>query len=207
MNKQTISIIFVAIVGSLALFYKLKFKKMKLAYLARKEFEKWENKDELDPEMSDTLVKYWQSAGMIWITKNNISEYDNEWAWSAAVISYLAQQVEPEFPKSTAHADYTVEARERRKEGQLNYIAFNPDEVKPKIGDIIVKKRAGGYMGDLDGLYSTAKSHGDIVTDSKGDRLILTGGNLSNTMKETELKLNQNGYIKNQSDIIAIIKM
>ena len=171
---------------------------------ARNELEAWKNLNEQDSKAQEMLVEYWQDgAGWEWITNKNISDFAAKYAWSAAFVAFIMRLQYPVFPKSATHANYTVTARERAKEGKKTFIAFEPKNYKPKAGDIAVKRR--GYTGTLEGLKTTDKTHGDIVSEVNNGYITVIGGNVSNTVKESIIPT-ENGYITNKK-WFAIIKM
>lgn len=203
LDRKTVIVIVAvaALVIVLYIIYRMTRKAL-LVQRAKAELEKWRGKVETDPTMHDELVKYWEAAGFSWITPDNIQSYDNEYAWSAAFISYCVRKFYPGFPASAAHAKYTVFARERRKFNLQSMVAFEPSERKPRPGDIIVRGR--GYSGDLASLYPTAKTHGDIVISNNGSEIRAIGGNIGHTVKEVSFPAS-NGYLT--TDHFAVIKM
>jgi|SRR5690554_503434 len=202
-RKQALILITVAIIVAIFIFSKMKDKK-NIALDAQKEVDHWLNLTEHNPESHSRLVEYWQDgAGWDWIKDSNISAFASKYAWSAAFISYVVKKTFSEFPSSATHANYTVWARDRRNAGETKMIAYNTNEYKPTVGDILIKKR--GYNGNLEDLYKTAKTHGDIVIENNGNYLTVVGGNVSNTVKKTIVPL-ENGYITN-NNWFAIIKM
>ncbi len=171
---------------------------------AEKELLTWRDKKETDPSVQDILVQYWnEGAGWHWVNKSNIKQFDNEQPWSAAFVSFVVRQEFWDFPKSASHSKYVVWARERRKNGDTERIAYEISEYKPEPGDIVIKRR--GYTGNLTNLYIGATTHGDIVTKNTGDYIEVIGGNVSDTVKKTIVPA-KNGYI-NHNDWFAVIKM
>lgn len=203
-GKDKITIIVVIALGVIATFILyIMTRRILVAEQARAELKKWIGKTETDTSMHPTLVKYWKAAGFGWITKDNIPSYDNEYAWSAAFISWVVRKFYPNFPQSATHAKYTIYARERAKQGKTTVIALEPNQHKPRPGDIIVRHR--GYTGNLENLYESAKTHGDIVISNNGYTITAIGGNLGHTVKTTTVQAN-NGYL-NSSSHFAVIKM
>jgi len=204
LKQPTIIIIVVialAVIAAYIIF--IMTRKLLVAEQAKIELKDWEGKNETDKSMYPKLVKYWAAAGFDWIDSDNIESYDNEYAWSAAFICWVVRKYYPNFPKVATHAKYTIYARDRRKEGKTRVIALEPHEHKPRPGDIIIRHR--GYDGNLDNLYPTAKTHGDIVISNDGDTITTIGGNIGHTVKKTTVQAND-GYL-NSSSYFAVIKM
>lgn len=177
----------------------------KMVRLAKQELNYWNGRKETDPSVHSRLTEYWrEGAGWDWVKESNITNYDNEYAWSAAGISYVARKVYPIFPQAASHSKYTLWAKLRREAGEKKIIAFKPDEYKPKPGDIVLKTRAS-FTGNLDTLYQGATTHGDIVTEVGDTYVKAIGFNLSNTVKEVTMQA-QNGRITDPKHF-AVIKM
>lgn len=177
----------------------------RLVKYAKDELKYWKGQKETSTSVAEKLVDYWRlGAGWGWVTNNNIQEYDNEYPWSAAGLSYIVRKVYPWFPQSAAHSKYTLWAKQRREAGENKAIAYKPDEYTAKAGDIILKTR-GSFNGDLNSLYEGATSHGDIVVENNGSSVKAIGWNLGNTVKEVSYPAT-NGTI-NDPKHFAIIKM
>lgn len=178
--------------------------KKEIAIKAENEFLAWNGRKETDPFVLPMLLEYWQKgAGWKWVTKENIKEVASKYAWSAAFVAYIMRLEYSYFPLASTHAKYTVDARERRENGEKKFIAYEINEYKPEVGDIVVKKR--GYKGNLKNLISTDTTHGDIVTKVNNGNIEVIGGNVSNTIKKTVIPT-INGFITD-SNFIAVIKM
>ena len=102
------------------------------------------------------------------------SQYsDGSQYWSAVFISYVMSEADSEFPKSSAHINYIVEAMN----GKNGYEAFplkNNLKIKPEVGDVVCYGRTGGG------------SHCDIVYKVDAAKAYLIGGNLTKTVQNSE---------------------
>lgn len=204
LKKETVLIIVVvavAVVAAIILYFMTR--RFLVAQQANLELKKWNGKVETDESMYPTLVKYWAAAGFNWIDIDNIESYDDEYAWSAAFICWVVRKYYPNFPQAATHAKYTIYARDRKAAGKTSVVALEPSEHKPRPGDIIIKHR--GYSGNLENLYESAKTHGDIVISNDGNTITAIGGNLGHTVKKVTVNAND-GYL-NSSSHFAVIKM
>ncbi len=176
----------------------------RLQILAKKDLRRWKDKTETDPSMSNDLVGYWKLAGMNFTNKQMQSESTHSsYPWSAVYISHLVESsgYKNFNPKST-HSGYVVDAKKHRAENKnKSYWAYKPSDNKiVEIGDILVKGRSG-TKPNLDTINSGISSHGDIVIDIKkidGKKYAVTqGGNLSNTVKQTNVPLTDSNTLLN----------
>ncbi len=176
----------------------------KLQFLAKKDLRRWKGKTETDPSMSSDLVGYWKLAGMDFTNKQMQQTSTHlSYPWSAVYISHLVDKsgYRNFNPKST-HSGYVVDAKKNRlNELNKSYWAYKSSENKAvEVGDILVKGRAGTNPS-LDTINSGVLSHGDIVVDIKkinGKNYAVTqGGNLSNTVAQTNVPLTDSNKLLN----------
>jgi hypothetical protein len=206
-NKKEI----IVIASSLAIFavsyYLIKnyaTNKGKLKNIAKKDLKKWEGKKETDSSMSSELVGYWKLTGKTFSEKDmQQSSTHANFPWSSAYISHLVDKAGyKNFKPTTTHSVYVVEAKKNRANKlKKSYWAYKPSELKEvEIGDIIVKGRSGSNP-NLDTINSGILSHGDIVVDlltENGQKYAVTqGGNVSDTVKQTKVKLTDNNRLLN----------
>ena len=110
-------------------------------------------------------------------------------AWSAGCISYIIKKSTVDFPFKGAHTKYSKKV----KEGFAGWQNLDPGTTPIKVGDVVVKCR-GVAKNFFTSNYS-GESHGDIVTEINGNKAIIIGGNVSNTMTKVTLPLDSNGKI------------
>lgn len=206
-NNKEIIVIATSIVAFAVSYYLIKnyiSNKGRLKHLAKKDLESWKGKTETDPSMSSKLVGYWKLAGKTFSEKDmQQSSIHADFPWSSAYISHLVDKSGyKNFKPTTTHSVYVVDAKKNRA-NKLNksYWAYKPSELKEvEIGDIIVKGRSGSNPS-LDTITDNVKSHGDIVVDivtENGQKYAVTqGGNVSNTVKQTKVKLTDNYRLLN----------
>jgi hypothetical protein len=83
--------------------------------------------------------------------------------------------------------------------------AYKIDEVAPEIGDIVVKARSQRNRAtwyDLEGK----PTHGDIVVGIQPSHLEVIGGNVSNSVDKTHVKISGDGKIAT-TDHFAVVKI
>jgi len=143
-----------------------------------------------DKRTMDELRSYWASVG--WGSKPD-SVKVNE-AWSAAFISYMMKQAGAGafFPYSASHSTYIVQSIKNKKAKAGKFQGFKPNETKVEVGDLIGRARQTGVTYDTTGAY---KSHTDIVTEIKDGKAKMIGGNVSNSVAATWVKLDEAGKI------------
>lgn len=160
----------------------------KLQNILDKDRSFWKGKKETDPEVSETLLDYWKSAGKNFFVQNmQSSNFQSSWPWSAAYISNVVQRWtndDPRFRYSAAHNRFVIQAREYKKANDPNaiYYAYENGEKEVEPGDIIVRQRGGATT--LESINTSTPLHTDIVysVDKKNGKVILQGGNLSNSV-------------------------
>jgi hypothetical protein len=180
------------------------------AKLAEDELKLWGNSSikEGDPKTMERLRDYWKSGANI--TNWSDSRMTNE-AWSAAFISWLFynSNKDTQLKRSASHSVYIRDAVANRKNNAKNgYFGYKPTEVKVEVGDLVCYARQGGVSYDSTGSYA---SHCDIVTkvDSKNGKARSIGGNVSNSVKVTEVPLTRDLKVdnsKNDKGYFVVIK-
>ena len=108
--------------------------------------------------------------------------------WSAAFISWCAQQGDPDFPASAAHTGYAQKIRSGHTD---RWQVLNGEVAYPKVGDIVIQTREGNDLSFSDAIYK-GKSHGDIITKVETNQFLVIGGNVSHTVYKKKLK--SDGY-------------
>lgn len=164
--------------------------------IANSEYSKWNKPNvkyvEGDPQIMPSLRSYWKDGAGVsnWSDAKMITE-----AWSAAFISYVMKKAGfgDDFKYSASHSVYIRQAVKNRKENNQNPIkGYRPTEIKLKEGYLVCRPRQSGVNYDTTGSY---KSHCDIVTDIKGNRAIMVGGNVSQSVTKQEIELDNLGHV------------
>jgi hypothetical protein len=118
------------------------------------------------------LKKYWDRQG-----KKESHWIATKTPWSAAYISYVIREVDPQFPGSSAHFRYATKAKEKKG----NWSAFatrSAGKIRAQVGDILVTPRKGCPSKGCYGF-----THGDVVYKTEPGKAWLSGGNLGNTAR------------------------
>jgi hypothetical protein len=154
---------------------------------ALQEKSRWEDLSENDREAAPLLDKYWASVG----TRQPPSV-----AWSAAFISYVMAQTQPDFPVSSTHIGYARGAYKNRGKSGL-YTAL-PASTPVKAGDIVIKTREGDVatFDDVKRETGFKKAHGDILVSVRNGEAIGVGGNVGNRVNAVPIALNTDGTLK-----------
>ena len=166
------------------------------------ELSHWDGKVETDTEVAPRLEAYWSNLGM------NVGP---SVPWSAAFISYVMNQVDPEFPKSSGHYYYAASAKQK-KGGWSLFQTSGAGKIKAQVGDIFVKPRH-------DPKNPTA-THGDVVykiepgTPGTSNTASLAGGNVGGTGSpgtqtargDITLSVDASGYYNNLGAYIVVLK-
>lgn len=175
--------------------------------LANQELNRWGKGTikESDPRLRSVIEGYWQNG------PGYKPSEPNWWSavpWSAAFISWLMRKAGAgaDFKYSGSHAAYTAAAKQNRLANNNNqFKAYRITEVKPRVGDLVCKSRAGSGA-TYDNIAPGMATHCDIVTAVEPSRLITVGGNVSDSVKQTIVPTDANGFI-NKPDYFAVIKV
>lgn len=181
--------------------------------VANQEWARWNRggrRTERDPRMAATLQDYWKSGAGVAVRRDQLAsaEFQQAHPWSAAFISWVMRRAGAGryFRYAASHAAYIVAARENRRSGRPNpFRAFRTTEVRPQVGDLACKRRAGSRA-----TYDTVRvgdtTHCDVVTAVQPGRITLVGGNVDNSVSRRTLPLDADGFIR-RPEYFAIIKI
>lgn len=184
--------------------------KKKLVNLANEEFEAWNKNGRVKEGSQDTLPrlrKYWEEGAGI---KNNDNYYINT-AWSSAFISYLMKiaGAGDDFKYATSHSQYIAQAVKNRKENNSKkFKAYQPNEVKVEVGDLVCYPRQSGVRYDSKAGYM---SHCDLITSIDGNIAVGIGGNVSDSVSKKNYalkdgKIDKSKDTKDYGGIFVVIK-
>lgn len=181
----------------------------RLAALSEEHFNLWNPNGvkikEGDERTMPLLESYWVD-GANWKNMGR-SKMVSE-AWSAAFISKMMKDsgAGDNFKYSASHSTYITDSIKNRKENNENaFKGYKPSEVPVEVGDLVCYPRDSGIGYDTTGSY---KSHCDIVTKIEGNLARTIGGNVSDSVSVTNVKLDNNGYIlpTNSRKYFVVIK-
>jgi len=183
--------------------------KSDIVRLANQEWLAWDRgkKKESDPSMRAKLRDYWTTGARV----TNIFSEANWWSahpWSAAFISWIIRKAGAgnAFRYSAMHSVYTKAAKDNRLANNSNpFKAYRLREVRPQVGDLVCKSRDGSGA-NYDNIREGLSTHCDIVTEVHPDSLTTIGGNVSESVSKTSVRLDANGFIT-QPGYFAVIKL
>lgn len=194
-----LGLILLGIIGKIK---KMSTFKNNVAKLALSEWNAWNIPTKVKEGNSRTMQRlrdYWQKGAKV----NGTDEYFVNTAWSAAFISYVMRfsGAGANFPYSARHSVYITKAIKNRKENNSKaFKGYKPSEVNLEIGDLICYARQEGVNYDTTGNYA---SHCDIVTNLTDTEAETIGGNVSNSVTKTKVKL-KNGKILSDKYFVVI---
>lgn len=159
----------------------------------------------------ESIAPFIGFVGEFWHALNpplNLDGGDTDQPWSAAFISFVVRSAGYQgFMFSPAHARYILDAKAKRQANNANapFWLFRLSEHRPQVGDLICKRRQQGVT--FDNLpVGGFKSHCDVVVEVR-DRTVRTlGGNVSNSVAMTSYSLNDNGFVKQEGPVFAIMR-
>jgi len=125
---------------------------------------------------------------------------DDEYAWSAAFVSYVMRLAGagPRFPYAGAHHVYINRAREvslGRARGDWVVSAEPPDTYAPVPGDLICMSRTATPLTFADLPAGRFPAHCDIVVAREPDVLDVIGGNVDDAVTLKHVPVTANGLL------------
>jgi hypothetical protein len=122
--------------------------------------------------------------------------------WSAAFISFVMNGAgATTFPFSAAHSHYTLIGLANRIANRMNasVVYFDKNEMAPRVGDLIGFSNTPGVKSrsDLEGFLPDKfyASHTNLVVEVSPGKIKAIGGNVSQTIKITNVKATADGKI------------
>lgn len=134
-------------------------------------------------------------------------------AWSAVFISFVVRNahLEKSFRFAEAHTTYMSDSKRAKLANDVTraYWAVRLDERILQIGDLVGMYRTGPGCGSAvrtyDSLPGSFCSHCDLVVALRDGKALTIGGNVSNTVKVTEVPLTEGGHAAEGKKRIAIM--
>ncbi len=140
----------------------------------------------------------------------------DEVPWSAAFISWVVRKAGlpyAGFRFASSHSVFVHNAIQARVTNRQDrpFWGYRITEVKPELGDIIQRNRAGGsFTFSYAENHTEYKSHSDIVVEVTPDVVRVVGGNVSDTVTFggdlQEYELDTDGFIRSNQRVIAVLK-
>lgn len=199
MKKSHIALIVcagvVVTIGVFILFSHFMSFKKSLVRIAKAELKKWNQLTERTNEVTEMLLRYWESVGLRFTEEQmHSSSFQSSYPWSSAFISYLFNEAgaKEKFPYSSAHSGYFQVAKKNRENKNAHLRGFRITEYAPKVGDLVVYTRQSGCGYDTTGYF---QSHGELVIECGKGYIVAIGGNVSNTVKASRYTTDAKGMI------------
>ncbi len=182
---------------------------IKLAEVAREQHAKFQFTNEADPALCQQIKKWTQDIGFPFESCTKVP-------WSAVFISWCVKKAgatKSEFKFAMSHSVFVHQAIKNTTNGTGVFRGFNFNEKAPAIGDIIQNNRSGNNFNfafaKANAEYS---SHSVIVVetgvDAQGGFAFCIGGNESDSVRRTVVRLDDKGFIKKRTgnSFISIVK-
>lgn len=169
-----------------------------LVAIANRQFTLFHGVDENNEPLRSQIEKYWVETGQSF-PSNGVEE-----PWSAVFISWCVKQAgatAADFKFHPKHAVYIKEAITKAKAGSGTFRAFPIEKYAPKTGDLIHANRENGTITYAQAGTQTAyPSHTAIVVGfgdgSSGKFALTVGGNEGDSVRNAEVPLDGNGFVK-----------
>ena len=168
----------------------------KLARIADDLHTRFHMQNEAEPALAKQIRKFWEEIGLAFPGVST--------PWSAVFVSSCVKQAgatKAEFTFAAAHAQFAFQAihNETKQSG-----VFRGRELAshaPGVGDIIQNNRGGnGFDYAFAKTHKSYLSHSAIVietgTDTAGRYALTIGGNESDSIRRTVVRLTPQGLIK-----------
>ncbi len=189
------------------MYYQLNKTRYKVARYAKAELKKWAALSERAVDATKFLISYWKAAGYDFTAQQlQDADFQANWPWSAAFISYLFQKAGAgsQFPYSSAHSTYFQKAKKDRFKDGAPLKGYRITEYAPKVGDLIVYTRQSGAGYDTNGFFP---AHGEVVVERGKGFIKAVGGNVSNTVKLSTYTTDEKGKLtRNEKEFFMVIK-
>jgi hypothetical protein len=181
----------------------------KLANIAQEQHTKFQFTNESDPTLCKQIKKWTQDIGFSFTSCTTVP-------WSAVFVSWCVKQAgatKAEFKFAMAHAVFVNQAIKNGLRGEGVFQGFNINAHAPNVGDIIQNNRRGNTFDfDFARTHTAYESHSVIVIevgqDSEGRFAFCIGGNESDSVRRSVVRLNSEGFIiqRDGSPFICVIK-
>ncbi|MDQ3804071.1 MAG: DUF2272 domain-containing protein [Acidobacteriota bacterium] len=181
----------------------------KVASVAQAQHTKFQFTNEADSALCNQIKKWTQDIGFGFTSCTKVP-------WSAVFVSWCFKQAgatKAEFKFAMAHSVFVHQAIQNALNGVGVFQGFDITAQAPAVGDIIQHNR-GGTKRDFAFARKNANytSHSIIVIetgqDSQGRFAFCIGGNESDSVRRTTVRLNTQGFIKQRTEnpFICVVK-
>ena len=181
----------------------------KLAVVAQQQHAKFQFTNEADPLLCKQIRRWTEDIGFSFSSCTKVP-------WSAVFISWCVMQAgatKAEFKFAMAHSVFANQAIKNALKGEGLFQGFDITAQKPAVGDIVQHNRRGNNFNFVFArTHVNYESHSVIVVevgqDVDGGFAFCVGGNESDSVRRSVIRLNFNGFIKerNGNPFICVIK-
>jgi hypothetical protein len=182
---------------------------IRLASIAEQQHAKFQFTNEADPALCKQIQKWTEDLGFDFTSCTKVP-------WSAVFVSWCVKQAgatKQEFKFAMAHSVFVHQAIRNADGGQGVFHGLEITAHAPGVGDIIQHNRGGkNHSFAFARSQANYQSHSVIVIevgqDAQGRFAFCVGGNESDSVRRTVVRLNAQGLIKQrtQNSFIAVIK-
>jgi len=181
----------------------------RLAAIAEAQHARFQFINEADPALCKEIKRWTTAIGFPFTSCTKV-------AWSAVFISWCVKEAgatKPEFKFAMSHSVFVNQAIKNAANNTGVFQAFEISAKQPAVGDIIQNNRRNNTFD-----FAFAKSHTnyeshsvivvEIGQDSQGGFAFCVGGNESDAIRRSVVRLNAQGFIKQRegNPFICVIK-
>jgi len=181
----------------------------RLATIAQDQHAKFQFTNEADPKLCKQIKKWTEEIGFTFSSCTSVP-------WSAVFVSWCIKQAgatSAEFKFAMAHSVFVNRAIKNALNGQGVFHGLDISAHPPNVGDIIQHNRGGNRFDfAFARTHTNYFSHSVIVVevgqDTQGRFAFCIGGNESDSIRRTVVRLNAHGFIKQRAGnpFICVIK-
>ena len=183
----------------------------RLATVAAEQHTKFQFVNEADPELCRQIEKWTKDIGGAFVSCTSPNH-----PWSAVFVSWCVQRAgatKAEFEFSKAHSVFVHKAIQNALNGTGVFHGLDINAHAPNVGDIIQHNRGGSKFDFAHARKNKQyKSHSVIVIevgqDSQGPFAFCIGGNESDSIRRSVVRLTPQGLIKQRESnrFICVVK-
>lgn len=181
----------------------------RVATIAQQQHAKFQFTNEADPALCKQIQRWTEDIGFPFNSCTGVP-------WSAVFISWCVKQAgatKAEFKFAMAHAVFVHQAIKNASNGQGVFHGLDITAHQPGVGDIIQNNRGGNRFDfAFARTHTSYLSHSAIVIeigqDTQGHFAFCVGGNESDSIRRTVVRLNAQGFVKQRdgNPFICVIK-
>jgi hypothetical protein len=181
----------------------------RVASIAQQQHAKFQFTNEADPALCKQIERWTEDIGFPFNSCTGVP-------WSAVFISWCVKQAgatKAEFKFAMAHAVFVNQAIKNASNGLGVFHGLDITAHAPGVGDIIQNNRGGNRFDfAFAKTHTSYLSHSAIVIevgqDTQGHFAFCVGGNESDSIRRTVVRLNAQGFVKQRegNPFICVIK-